>query len=576
MFALDFVSLLLSKDQPVQASSTISPFLRDAVPVGTLGMDKVQASRLTEAERLDNKRIAKGWKIQNLNKAVDSILASATRLEKEMEKETRYWEQVLAISGAGWSLCRLPNERHTLGVRFGFAEGILSCSDSAYLVLTMTAAPAFKSRSLAAVRRNTDGTIYLDQGISDSEPRALRVRIRSTSINIGSSTLPLPPPDDAPIESLILQARNTVFSSELWQELNREARTLGSFGVRTKDDTLICPLTPSKTIIIDLVPLGDSAPRLPRPDDKIAEGICLALHLLLSCAHRQNHRRRTQPPPPISNQNRLLPPYNLLRPLITRLNHQSAVSSVHSLLKPLCAVLASTKITPQPTYEIISTPPPASFTNTLSATESVILSLTDRLEATTTFKITDTTSIIIKSRTTLFPVAGTMHFLTLSPESPLNTICKAPIRLEYWNRVEEYILYATSCALGSSFTRPFDPNKSGYSDASEADAWQLTTQPNILRKAGKGDGDVAGKSKQLIFQTQMVNGTAKVQVKWEFISTNADYPPILGKARGAKKGEGMYEWRANGNASNGLGNWDEGEGEVIRSLDEVVHEAQRS
>ena len=92
------------------------------MPMGSLGADKLSVSRYTDAQKLDNKRVAKGWKIQSLNNAVDSILASATRLEKEIEKETKYWEQILAVSDAGWSLCRLPNEKHTLGVRFGFAE----------------------------------------------------------------------------------------------------------------------------------------------------------------------------------------------------------------------------------------------------------------------------------------------------------------------------------------------------------------------------------------------------------------------------------------------------------------------
>jgi mediator of RNA polymerase II transcription subunit 17, fungi type len=116
------VSLLLSKDTPVQASLSISPSLRDAVALGTLGADKLQDSRVTKAQKHDNRRVAKGWKLQGLTDSVDSILSSATRLEKEIEKETQYWEQVLAISENGWAICRLPQERHTLGVRFGFAE----------------------------------------------------------------------------------------------------------------------------------------------------------------------------------------------------------------------------------------------------------------------------------------------------------------------------------------------------------------------------------------------------------------------------------------------------------------------
>ena len=69
--------------------------------MGSLGADKLSVSRYTDAQKLDNKRVAKGWKIQSLNNAVDSILASATRLEKEIEKETKYWEQILAVSDAG-------------------------------------------------------------------------------------------------------------------------------------------------------------------------------------------------------------------------------------------------------------------------------------------------------------------------------------------------------------------------------------------------------------------------------------------------------------------------------------------
>ena len=120
------MSLLLSKDTPVQASLSLSPVLRETVGLGTLGIDKIRDSRVTESQKLDNKRVAKGWKIQNINKTVDSLLASATRLEKEIELETKYWEQILTISKEGWAVCRLPQERHTLGVRFGFSEGLFS------------------------------------------------------------------------------------------------------------------------------------------------------------------------------------------------------------------------------------------------------------------------------------------------------------------------------------------------------------------------------------------------------------------------------------------------------------------
>lgn len=96
LYALDFISLLLTKDAPVGAIE-ISPLLTELVGPKTLGADKVAASKLTEAQKLDDKQIARGWKAQSLTKAIDSIQASAERLEQEIERETKYWEQVLAV-----------------------------------------------------------------------------------------------------------------------------------------------------------------------------------------------------------------------------------------------------------------------------------------------------------------------------------------------------------------------------------------------------------------------------------------------------------------------------------------------
>ena len=124
--ALDFVSLLLSKETPRQAELSMSPYLKQNAPMGSLGVDKLQEPPpLSEAETRDRDLISRGWKLEGLNSAADSLLQSANKLEKEMEQEVRYWEQVLSVNEKGWSICRLPRERHTLGVRYGFAEGEL-------------------------------------------------------------------------------------------------------------------------------------------------------------------------------------------------------------------------------------------------------------------------------------------------------------------------------------------------------------------------------------------------------------------------------------------------------------------
>lgn len=121
--ALDFVSLLLSKETPRQAEISMSQHLKQHVPLGSLGVEKVQVEQESDAAIKDRELVSRGWKLNSLTMAADSLLHSARRLEKEVEREGRYWEQALAISQRGWSLCRMPRDKHTLGVRFGFREG---------------------------------------------------------------------------------------------------------------------------------------------------------------------------------------------------------------------------------------------------------------------------------------------------------------------------------------------------------------------------------------------------------------------------------------------------------------------
>lgn len=117
------MSLLLSKYSPNQSQATLSTFLKQNLPLGSLGGEVIQAPQVSELEKRNAKLASIGWRMKSLNSAADSLLKSASRLEEEVGKETRYWSQVLAVKEKGWSLSRLPREKHTLGVRYGCAEG---------------------------------------------------------------------------------------------------------------------------------------------------------------------------------------------------------------------------------------------------------------------------------------------------------------------------------------------------------------------------------------------------------------------------------------------------------------------
>ena len=138
-YALDFISLLLSKHTPRQAEISMSPYLKQNAPLGSLGVDVIKTPQQSVSAKRDIDVVSRGWKLESFNSAANKLLKSATRLEKEVAAETKYWAEVLAVKEKGWNVCRLPRERQTLGVQFGFIEGIsqLSCPPALMAVLRL-------------------------------------------------------------------------------------------------------------------------------------------------------------------------------------------------------------------------------------------------------------------------------------------------------------------------------------------------------------------------------------------------------------------------------------------------------
>lgn len=125
MFALDFISLLLSKHTPRQAELSMSPHLKQVAPTGSLSTDIITPPEKSESAKRDRKAVSRGWKLESFNAAANKLLKSATRLEEEVAAETKYWGEVLTIKDKGWKVCRLPRERQALGVQYGFLEGMV-------------------------------------------------------------------------------------------------------------------------------------------------------------------------------------------------------------------------------------------------------------------------------------------------------------------------------------------------------------------------------------------------------------------------------------------------------------------
>lgn len=349
MFALDFVSLLLSKPAPRQAEMSMSAFLKQAVPLGSLNAEIVHPPPRPETVADDTKAVSRGWRMQSFDAAANKLLKSATRLEAEVASETRYWSEVLAVKDKGWKMCRLPRERQALGVQYGFLEGRFDQTWARSPLLTCTATPIFRDRGLASLRRADDGSLILDKGLIPSKARRIRVRVKDHDRFTGCSKPSKSASSEESIESRILQARDTVFEEELFHELVREARIVAGQGVTTRQNLIRFAVSDEQEVMLDLVDVDQERPEdvdmeQSHEDDALADAIAHSIRILLTHAHRQNLRRRTQPPPPLSQKRRHTPEYHLLRPVIAYLEHCSHARWLESFLQNLYQVMKSAGI----------------------------------------------------------------------------------------------------------------------------------------------------------------------------------------------------------------------------------------
>ncbi|KAL6718218.1 RNA polymerase II mediator complex subunit [Lecanora helva] len=319
--ALEFVSLLLSKHAPAASQTTMSPFLKQTVPLGCLGVEVVQTPQVSELDKHTDEMVDIGSRMKSLNGVADSLLNSASRLEKEIVKETTYWEQVLAVKDKGWSLHRLPREKHTLGVRYGFAEAY---SD-------------FRDRGLAALRREEDGALSLDRGLRWKGDRKLRVRVFEEGKPIASNTESSATTTAfKSLEGEILSARNSIYDEELHHELDREARNLVNQGVRCIDGNVLLPYDANKQIEVSLVPREEVLSDERGGIDPIPDAIALSLRLLLSHAHHQSLQKRSQMPPPVRDNKAPRPVYALIKPILEQSQHQVHNHSTQAFLDEFC------------------------------------------------------------------------------------------------------------------------------------------------------------------------------------------------------------------------------------------------
>ncbi|KAL6926646.1 hypothetical protein ACO0SA_004673 [Hanseniaspora valbyensis] len=88
---LEMVSLLISPVKPKQGSLTMSPFLKQHLPIGSLNSDAIPMKQILENDVVKNYLIKLAWKLQSLKDIGNYYDTNFQRLNKQILIENKYW-----------------------------------------------------------------------------------------------------------------------------------------------------------------------------------------------------------------------------------------------------------------------------------------------------------------------------------------------------------------------------------------------------------------------------------------------------------------------------------------------------
>ncbi len=155
-------------------------------------------------------------------------------------------------------------------------------------------------------------------------------------------------------EALIRAARNSLFEEELFHEILKECRVLGSYDITIRDSIIQIPLSgliAGKSLDgkdaeeqIEISLTKEKRESRNSDQDKWAQMIATFLRLMFCQAQRQKIRQRAELPRPMTEGKNKIAPLALLCPLINHLQHYNASKAAGKLLRSIQTILGSAKI----------------------------------------------------------------------------------------------------------------------------------------------------------------------------------------------------------------------------------------
>lgn len=366
--ALETVSLLLSSVRENNAKSSLSPYLKRTVPMGSLNGDNVPIGK-DITNQLRTVQFGIGWKLKSLEESRNILRDTVDSLWTIMSREHSYWKkisEVITNSDVIFKIRERNSSQRVLGIKYGYEDsgstyrldhGIallrnneemnklelipFNSGDNKHQLsnngknitspgmrnLAMTTpAGTVAVQNISSIMNDDNNGYYSQLPMK----YYLRVRIftkieyEDDYILSGESSIDPEFYQIGNIRNQIDKFKDIIFEKELMYQLKKECSTLISYGVRIENENKITIELPQEKFEIELIGVHEDEMDNTmnnntngRINDKRANLILITLRMLLVVVFKKNLRRR------ISNSSDSSEELLLIRPILGKLRHSS-------------------------------------------------------------------------------------------------------------------------------------------------------------------------------------------------------------------------------------------------------------
>lgn len=205
---LEVISLLLSGPKPKQGSMTMSPYLKEHLPMGSVNSDKVLMKQILDNDTVKNYLIKMAWKLKTIKNIEEYNEYNFNKLNEQMLIENKYWS-IIADSKLSQKGTLIKNyNNNTLGVKYG-----VNSNQFASLNIVNQKVEQFEVQVIPNIASHRILYTNKEEGLSDDAIifKYLSVEV-SDGENVSKSTIP---------ESILSIVSKAIKPNELSAQLER-------------------------------------------------------------------------------------------------------------------------------------------------------------------------------------------------------------------------------------------------------------------------------------------------------------------------------------------------------------------